>query len=407
MHHIKKLAAAVVCGLALAACGGGDDGNTSSNSSSGSSGSASGAGGSGTGIVATPKYAVTPGVSGTGGAISPAAAVSVTSGATTSFTLSPDSGYTVAQVGGTCGGTLNGATYTTQAIAANCSVVASFKPITYRVTASVNGSGGAISSSAAPVSVNSGSVTSFTLTPSAGYTATVGGTCGGQLTGATYTTQAITADCTVVASFTSTGASVSSGSYAACFTPKDTTVTYWMRITSSDGDSARVKVSYGPGIYNNYPASVSAFYTDLATVYTYAPLRSVGLAAGYDSFTETVFNDGSTRTCLDKNIYDRPENGTKELKPGEFTDILNTYTVLCSDGTEQYTYPQRSTFVGFEKITLAGKVFDNVCHFKIQDLPSEDNPFTDYSVDDIWVAPGYDMIQGVSKDSISQYDGDF
>ena len=42
----------------------------------------------------------------------------------------------------------------------------------------------------------------FTVSANAGYTASVGGTCNGTLTGSTYTTQPVTANCTVVASFT-------------------------------------------------------------------------------------------------------------------------------------------------------------------------------------------------------------
>lgn len=53
--------------------------------------------------------------------------------------------------------------------------------------------------------VNHGSATAFTVTPIAGYTTTVGGTCGGSpATGSSqfsYTTNAITADCTVTVAF--------------------------------------------------------------------------------------------------------------------------------------------------------------------------------------------------------------
>jgi hypothetical protein len=45
-------------------------------------------------------------------------------------------------------------------------------------------------------------MTTFTVTPGTGYTAVVGGTCGGTLVGTTYTTSAITASCTVAATFT-------------------------------------------------------------------------------------------------------------------------------------------------------------------------------------------------------------
>jgi hypothetical protein len=190
MNAIGKLTAAVVCALVLTACGGGgeDDapvpandqgsnGNTStspsnsgsgnnasaggssasgatdsgsgtsgtqsgntptspSNSGSGNNasaggGSASGATDSGSGTSGTQSsYTVTPSVNGSGGTINPAIAVPVKSGSATSFQVTPNSGYT-ASVGGTCQGTLSGTTYTTKAIAADCSVVAAFHPRTF------------------------------------------------------------------------------------------------------------------------------------------------------------------------------------------------------------------------------------------------------------------------------------
>ena len=69
-------------------------------------------------------YAVTPSA-GTNGTITPATVQSVNHGATTSFTVAPNAGYT-ASVGGTCGGTLNGALYSTVPITAPCTVAASF-----------------------------------------------------------------------------------------------------------------------------------------------------------------------------------------------------------------------------------------------------------------------------------------
>ncbi len=142
-------------------------------------------------------YTVTPSA-GANGTISPSTAQRVNHGSTTQFTVTPDTGYT-ASVGGTCGGSLVGATYTTNAITANCTVVASFSLNSYAVTPSA-GAHGTISP-ATPQTINHGSTTQFTVTPDTGYTASVGGTCGGSLVGATYTTNAITANCTVVASF--------------------------------------------------------------------------------------------------------------------------------------------------------------------------------------------------------------
>lgn len=70
---------------------------------------------------------------------------------------------------------------------------------TITVTPSAS-AGGSISPST-PQTVTKGSTTTFTVTADPGYTASVGGTCGGNLSGSTYTTNAITASCTVDAMF--------------------------------------------------------------------------------------------------------------------------------------------------------------------------------------------------------------
>jgi|GEM_PF-1024760 len=75
--------------------------------------------------VKTVTYLVTPSA-GPNGSITPSTPQTINAGAATSFTVAPASGYE-ATVGGTCGGTLNGNTYTTAPVNANCSVVASFK----------------------------------------------------------------------------------------------------------------------------------------------------------------------------------------------------------------------------------------------------------------------------------------
>ena len=71
-------------------------------------------------------YTVTPSA-GTGGSISPSSPQTVEEGATTSFTLTPNSGYEIAAVGGTCGGTLSGSSYTTAAVTQNCIVNVLFR----------------------------------------------------------------------------------------------------------------------------------------------------------------------------------------------------------------------------------------------------------------------------------------
>ncbi|MDR2990765.1 MAG: hypothetical protein LBU72_02310 [Burkholderiaceae bacterium] len=94
--------------------------------------------------------------------------------------------------------------FVTKAIAANCTVAATFTPI-YTVTPSVSGSNGTISPATAVSSVKGLATASFTLKSVAGYVGSAGGTCVGTLGGNTFKTSAITQDCTVVATFALAG----------------------------------------------------------------------------------------------------------------------------------------------------------------------------------------------------------
>ena len=132
---------------------------------------------------------------GSGGNISPGNAA-VASGDTVSFTVTPDSGFVIDTVSG-CGGSLSGNTYTTGTVTADCTVSASFRAL-YTVTATA-GSGGNISPGNAAVA--SGDTASFTVTPDSGFAIDTVSGCGGSLSGNTYTTGTVTADCTVSASF--------------------------------------------------------------------------------------------------------------------------------------------------------------------------------------------------------------
>ena len=128
---------------------------------------------------------------------------SVNYGATASFAVTPNTGYSVASVSGdTCTVTHGSVTtWTTNAITANCAVTASFTINAYTVTATA-GANGTI---APPTQiVNYGGTASFMVTPSTGYTASMtGDTCTvTHSSGTTWTTNAITANCAVTASFT-------------------------------------------------------------------------------------------------------------------------------------------------------------------------------------------------------------
>ncbi len=144
-------------------------------------------------------HTVTPSVTGSG-TIAPNTPQTVNDGATTAFTVTPNANNHIVNVTGTCGGTLVANTYTTNAITADCTVIANFAIDTHTVTPSVTGNGTITPNT--PQTVNHGSTTAFTVTPNASnHIVNVTGTCGGTLVGNTFTTAAITANCTVIANF--------------------------------------------------------------------------------------------------------------------------------------------------------------------------------------------------------------
>jgi hypothetical protein len=73
-------------------------------------------------------HIVTP-TAGPHGQVAPSTPQTVSDGATSAFTLTPDTGYTIATVTG-CGGSLAGFIYTTATITADCTVSATFDPAT-------------------------------------------------------------------------------------------------------------------------------------------------------------------------------------------------------------------------------------------------------------------------------------
>jgi hypothetical protein len=208
----------------------------------------------------TNSYTVTPSA-GMGGSISPSTPQTVNYNTTLQFTVTPNTGYHITSIGGTCGGILSGNIFTTNAITSNCTVIANFamdSPTTYLVTPSVVGSGNISPSTA--VTVNAGSTPQFTVYPySPNYIEGITGTCGGSLAGNTFTTNTITSNCTVIAnfaacsysinpssqSFTSSGGSdaVSVTAHSGCGWGAYSNV-YWITVTSGSNGSGDGTVYY-------------------------------------------------------------------------------------------------------------------------------------------------------------------
>jgi|GEM_PF-2576530 len=184
----------------------------------------------------TPNYRIDTSVGG-GGTISPSA-ITVNSGETASFNITPDNGFSIASVSG-CSGNLVGSTYTTAPINNNCTVTASFidtNAVTYTVN-STSTIGGSITPTT--VLVESGLSTQFTITADNNFVVESVEGCDGNLNGNIYTTATILGDCTVSARFTGLQApSVNAG--ADQIVDELTTVT----LSGSASDSDGTVVSY-------------------------------------------------------------------------------------------------------------------------------------------------------------------
>lgn len=117
-------------------------------------------------------------------------------GDSVTLTAAPNAGFSFVNWTEDGNSVSSSASYTFTATAAR-TLTANFLLNSYTVSATA-GANGTITP--ASQTVNYGSTTSFTVTPAPGYIASVSG-CGGTLVGSTYTTGAITGDCTVTASF--------------------------------------------------------------------------------------------------------------------------------------------------------------------------------------------------------------
>jgi hypothetical protein len=138
---------------------------------------------------------------GTGGTISPSGAVPVSGGANQTFTITPNTGYRIANVlvDGSSVGTVGSFTFTN--VSSSHTISASFAANTYTINASA-GVGGSISPNGA-VTVNHGVNQTFTITANTGYTVagvTVDGVSRGAIS--SYTFSNVTANHTISATFT-------------------------------------------------------------------------------------------------------------------------------------------------------------------------------------------------------------
>lgn len=151
------------------------------------------------GRVDVDAFVVTP-LAGANGTITPNTPQEALPGEQVQFTIVPDPGYVIGAVTG-CAGSLNGLVYTTGAVGGHCTVTVEFllETVTYTVIPAAGAHGAIVPG--VPQSVLFAQTTSFELAPEAGYYLAGVEGCGGALSGTTYTTGHILADCSVIARF--------------------------------------------------------------------------------------------------------------------------------------------------------------------------------------------------------------
>lgn len=146
-------------------------------------------------------YSVTTSTSGAGGGTVTPSSRTVEGGTQTTFTITPNgTSYIESVTPSGCTGFLSVFTYYTGFINSNCNISVVFGSSVQSYLVSTNlTAGGSIDPTSR--TVTSGSTTSFTITAYSGYAIDTAYGCQGSLSGSTYTTGAINANCTVYVTF--------------------------------------------------------------------------------------------------------------------------------------------------------------------------------------------------------------
>jgi len=281
------------------------------------------------------QHTVTPSKTGIGG-VSPDTPQTVNDGDTVTFTLSPGGGQHVGTVTGSCGGTLapSGTSFTTNPVTADCDVKFNFvaNVTTYTVTPSVTGSG-TISPSTVQT-VNSGDTATFTLAAAPGnHIVDVTGSCGGTLTGSSYTTNAVTANCTVVANF----AADTTNPNLVCFAPDhpisqsfDGTYVRWEDNTFSDG------ASIPNSNFNPYGTTAFSFF------WPNSAGGNAGVASSTSGGTWLVMQPGDVVGA--SSIFNTSTTGATAWQAG--VDGYLGFRFACSTASACYGYAHMTTTAG-------------------------------------------------------------
>ncbi len=243
---------------------------------------------------------------GTGGSISPSGNVNVNYGQNQTFSITPDTGYEIADVlvDGVSVGALS--TYTFGNVTANHTIEASFSILTYSINASA-GTGGSISPSG-NLSVNYGQNLTFSITPATGYEIAdvlVDGVSVGALS--TYTFGNVTANHTIDASFSILTYSInaSAGTGGSISPSGNVNVNYGQNLTFSITPATGYEIAdvlvdgVSVGALSTYTfGNVTANHTIEASfsILTYSINASAGTGGSISPYGNVNVNYGSNLT---------------------------------------------------------------------------------------------------------------
>ena len=207
----------------------------------------------------------------------------------------------------------------------------------YQVTPSADANGSISPSS--PVAVNPGNTATFTVTPNPGYYPTVGGTCGGTLSGNTYTTQPVTAACAITAGFTQAqsvptnvtatpGNSQATVSFTPAASPNGNPITGYIATSTPGGITAS-----GTGS----PITVSGLTN--GTTYTFTVAATSASGTGSPSAPSNAVTPG-TIPGVPTNVSATAGDGLATVNfkvPSNGGNPIKFFTVTSSPGNFQVT----------------------------------------------------------------------
>lgn len=248
-------------------------------------------------------YSITASVDGTGGVITPSGTITVTHGASQTFTFTPDGAYRVAEVlidGANNPTAVTNGTYTFSNITAAHTIVVSFEMLQYTITASVTGSGGSIEPSGT-VTLNHGASQTFNFTPDEGYqiaTVLIDGTNNpSAVSSGTYAFNNVTANHTIAVSFSKQTFTISASVYGdigGSITPSGTVSVEYdenQTFTIATDDGFLLKEVLVDGVNN--PAAVAANGYTFTNVTAPHTIEAVFEKLSYTIAASAVGNGGA------------------------------------------------------------------------------------------------------------------